>query len=735
MSCELICCEMPEILHILVEERDGAFLDCLFDFLNQEGALDCFLAGYFEKILEMLFRKMTTPMMMYFNRKGMPLFRLFLEHISNYSIMQIIQRLMLPHLPFSSPENDVLTFPEDLKDVEQCNWSFTPEACELLLQSMLRPRLADEPLHVSDMLITVLQLSPPETLLIKFLCKPSSVRALLIAATEDIPTGNNNKDGPEEEEESDDLDEDSQHQKLQLKQNVRLAAASVLESLISRLFESGFPLQPSQLENTNNTSLEAQQQMLLAQQESEAVAQVHAQIRDICDELAPLLYRVTDVLTRILETAALPLPPLSPEDNTSKLASNRHQPHHRNRLVHFQSKIRTPRLGHHGLQTIKLVESLARVGSYKVDEAFRHTGLLHACLQLFLVFEGNSVLHLSVQRIFVTILEAPSVRCDLQRHLLYDCGLLQAIMQRVGRGLLPDEEYAQDESNGTPAPVYRCLVSEQDGFVFNARHSSQAGHLVLIAHAAYLLLAGKDVDELSDDSADEEDAKKGSAEGAAGLEQKGGDAKETEEDVLSKGLNDVSLEASADKQTEASNADGGSDVLALMQPGSDDERQQRASTLRAAIADPSLLSSWDRFIDGRFKRVLEHQVVSSSSASNSVNSSLNNGHSMVPTVTLTMPEHYPGVHDAIEDMLDDEIHDEDDDEDHRQHHRLQHHWYDDHDLPQSLRVSFSLFVLLFRVCSEKNLFFLIRRCRSIHRGRRGVRWIFTSTRLSKTTWF
>lgn len=689
MSCEIICCEMPEILHILVEERDGAFLDCLFDFLNQEGALDCFLAGYFEKILEMLFRKMTTSMMLYFNRKGMPLFRLFLDHISNYSIMQIIQRLMLPHLPFSSPENDVLTFPEDLKDVEQCNWSFTPEACELLLQSMLRPRLADEPLHVSDMLITVLQLSPPETLLIKFLCKPSSVRALLIAATEDIPTGN--KDDAEEEEESDDLDEDSQHQKLQLKQNVRLAAASVLESLISRLFESGFPLQPSQLDNTsNNTSLEAQQQMLLAQQESEAVAQVHAQIREICDELAPLLYRVTDVLTRILETAALPLPPLSPEDNTSKMASNRHQPHHRNRLVHFQSKIRTPRLGHHGLQTIKLVESLARVGSYKVDEAFRHTGLLHACLQLFLVFEGNSVLHLSVQRIFVTILEAPSVRCDLQRHLLYDCGLLQAIMQRVGRGLLPDEEYAQDESDGTPAPVYRCLVSEQDGFVFNARHSSQAGHLVLIAHAAYLLLAGKDIEnELSDDSADEVDDDKQRAqaakEGAAGLEQKGEDAKETEDDVLSKSLKDVSLESSVDKQADPSNAEGGSDVLALMQQGGNDERVQRASTLRAAIADASLLSSWDRFIDGRFKRVLEHQVVSSSSASNSVNSSLNNGHSMVPTVTLTMPEHYPGVHDAIEDMLDDEIHDEDDDEDHHNH-RLQHHWYDDHDLPQSMRV-------------------------------------------------
>eukprot|EP01035_Chromulina_nebulosa_P038393 gene38393-51860_t len=99
ISCEIICSEVPQILNNLVEEFDCALLDKLFSFLSiadddnsdEKNKLDYYLSGYFEKILEMLFRRMTVPMMRYFNAAGITLFKKFLHHIDNYSIMQIVQ--------------------------------------------------------------------------------------------------------------------------------------------------------------------------------------------------------------------------------------------------------------------------------------------------------------------------------------------------------------------------------------------------------------------------------------------------------------------------------------------------------------------------------------------------------------------------------------------------------------------------------------------------------------------
>ena len=60
MSCEVICCEVPDILNRIVLEKDGIYLNRLLSFLDTDSpALDYYLAGYFEKILEMLFRRIT----------------------------------------------------------------------------------------------------------------------------------------------------------------------------------------------------------------------------------------------------------------------------------------------------------------------------------------------------------------------------------------------------------------------------------------------------------------------------------------------------------------------------------------------------------------------------------------------------------------------------------------------------------------------------------------------------
>lgn len=353
MSCEVMCCEVQEMLQNLVEGNDGNHLEKLFSFLNQKNELDCYLAGYFEKILEMLFRKMTSQMMAFFNNSGVELLKLFLSHIQNYSIMQIVQRLMLPHLPFSNPSDPEAFSLEESKEVDQCNWSFMTSSCELLLSNMLNPSHVDVPLHVSDMLITVLQLSPPETLLIRYLCQPDSIRSLIRSATSDI--GN------------------SIESTASIEYNISLAAASVLESLISRLYESGFLMQ------NQNGSEESEGN------DRDSVNQVHELIVQICDEITPHVGLITEVLRKLLRES---------ENNSLTL----------------QCKIKAPKLGHHGLQIIKLVESLTRIGSTKVDQSFCDHGLFEVCIQLFFAYEFNSVLHLSIQRIFVTIFEGTSLR-------------------------------------------------------------------------------------------------------------------------------------------------------------------------------------------------------------------------------------------------------------------------------------------------------------------------------------
>jgi hypothetical protein len=363
MSCEVICCEVPEILDNFVEKFGGRYLDKLFSFLNPPNELNYYLAGYFEKILEMLFRRMTVPMMQYFNEAGTSLLTKFLNHMDNYSIMQIVQRLMLPHIPFSLLADTEPELSDEEKLLRQCNWSFSTDACQLLLDRMLEQHDAEVPLHISDLLITVLQLSPPETLVVSFLCEPACCKRLIAAAVA----------APHMEGEGQDpgdiaLPGDAYSTAI----SISLAAISVLESLNSRLFESSLPYDLNASQQQDGAELVAQEQQLEV---------VHLQIECICNELIPYIPRLHAVLERYLVASPC-------------------------KSLMQQGKQTSPRLGHRGLQLVKLVESIVRLGSSEVDDCFRNTGLFKTCLKLFYQFENNSFLHLAVQRIVITVLES-----------------------------------------------------------------------------------------------------------------------------------------------------------------------------------------------------------------------------------------------------------------------------------------------------------------------------------------
>jgi hypothetical protein len=354
MSCEVICCEVPEILRILVENSDGRLLDKLFSFLTTESKLDYYLAGYFEKILEMLFKKMTVPLMKYFNESGPQLLSRFLDHVDNYSIMQIIQRLMLPHIPFNNvTEQEAEALAAD-KSLYQCNWSYSVECCQLLFDWMLSSTDGDIPLHLSDLLITVLQLSPPETLVIKFLCQSNCIERLLTAII------------------SEDADLKHAGDPYTSATSISLAATSVLESLNSRLFESNLPFDQS-TSSVNDFSDE--ENCLMAKD----------QIESICNQMLAYIPQLYAVLRKYVESN-----PCEPFIN--------------------QSRVLVPRLGHRGLQLVKLVESMVRLANTDTDEMLCSSGTLSACLAMFFKFENSSFLHLSVQRTVCSIFESDKNR-------------------------------------------------------------------------------------------------------------------------------------------------------------------------------------------------------------------------------------------------------------------------------------------------------------------------------------
>jgi hypothetical protein len=350
MSCEVFCCEVPRLLELLVDDFDGKYLTKLFSLLEQESPLDHYLAGYFEKILEMLFRRMTVSTMAFLNKGGVDLLRQFLNRIDNYSIMQLVQRVMLPHIPFSSLE-EMESLSHSERAAYQCDWSFKEETCDLLCSRMLDHSNPDVPGHISDMLITVLQLSPHESLFLSHLCESPWLGQMLEAAF------------------TDSSDEGASDSTRQLQSNVSVASISVMESLISRLCETMNPFEYNATEKD-----------VSAEDISQSSAKLSESVDKISKVLIPFIPKVA-----------------------SRLRANCDGPICG--TFNAQSGKAYRRLGSKGLQLVKLVEAIVRLANDDIDAALCSSGALCACIDLMFAFELNSLLHLSVQRIILILIE------------------------------------------------------------------------------------------------------------------------------------------------------------------------------------------------------------------------------------------------------------------------------------------------------------------------------------------
>ena len=364
MSCEIFCCEIDEILTMLVDENNGELLDKLLSILDGENCLDNYLAGYFEKIVEMLLRTNTGQTIDHLNKGGIDLFKKFVKHVNNYSVMQIIQRLMLPH--FSMNQNDQDKIDSEETFVPQCNWSFSDVTCEILCSTLVE-NSDDEnrASHISDLLITVLQLSPPESVFIANLCSSVCLEKLFpVALGVNSPCHNN------------------------LESNTTISALSVLESLTARLCES-----------LNAHDFSGNLEVQSEEQGNDSTKQNLENLREALKTYIPHI--ATELSKQIQED---PKPTFIAQDKCSY-----------------------SKLGLKALQLVKFVESIVRLSDFILDEIICSGEILQLCVRMMFEFELNSLLHLSVQRIICMILEGGVQRKLVQKHLIDECRIVEKV--------------------------------------------------------------------------------------------------------------------------------------------------------------------------------------------------------------------------------------------------------------------------------------------------------------------
>eukprot|EP00596_Hydrurales_sp_CCMP1899_P003685 CAMPEP_0119037278 /NCGR_PEP_ID=MMETSP1177-20130426/5549_1 /TAXON_ID=2985 /ORGANISM="Ochromonas sp, Strain CCMP1899" /LENGTH=785 /DNA_ID=CAMNT_0006998337 /DNA_START=631 /DNA_END=2988 /DNA_ORIENTATION=- len=401
---------------------------------------------------------MTIPVIPFVNQGGIALLKRFLDQIDNYSVMQIVQRLMLPHIPFMMPV-DTDDMMMDDRNNYQCNWSSIPEACDMLCDRMLDLQHVDVPSHVSDLLITVLQLSPPDASILYHLCNLECLKKLFDAAF------------------AEDADHDSVEFPPSPVASVSLAALSVLESLVSRICEALVP----PIENvdpiddgciSSNDTTVIHTESIDRDIDMQILSQLKAAIKNICIALAPHLPTVNLQLQSYLTSSPC-----------GRLAT--------------QSKAALPRLGHRGLLMVKLIESIVRLGNSDIDKLLCDTRVLSSSVELIFTFKFNSLLHLTVQRIVLMVVEGGLVRRTAQHSLLFEFGFLKKLMFELSNSNRVDTNSvsSSDITDDIEVVAQRARVEEEQWLLAGSR-CPLLGHLVQIAQAIGTAYLGEELDSL-----------------------------------------------------------------------------------------------------------------------------------------------------------------------------------------------------------------------------------------------
>ena len=423
VCCEVICCEVPNFLETLIDgkvKEDPSILEdensvevvapkrilTLFvnSILSYQGRLDDYRAGYLEKILTLLVRTKPQIMVDFFNQHK-DLLQDMVRHIYSHSIMQIVQRLLLPKRPIPQPEDGeqdeegLITSAAD-ETPFHCSWSEDPASLNLLLDA-----LEDEDcsLNASEVLATIVQnsLLSSETMLT--LTSTDSLQRIIA----DCVTVQ---------------DTFSPHESLMT------SAMNVLESIILQLGGYG-----------------SVGTMTLVPEEGMDLPHEHL-IADL-DNLVELLPGLLDSLSGLLR-----------HEDTKEWTS----------MMQFSKTDPQQLLGTARLRIVRVLEALVLLGDACVDRCLVQSDCLGLCLDLFWEFQWCSMLHQSVANLLVHAFEGV-LRYDMQDYFINRCRLLTRLMDsfHADRSQATTKELTPTAVDSEPLPVSEddvdAVLEQQEG--------------------------------------------------------------------------------------------------------------------------------------------------------------------------------------------------------------------------------------------------------------------------------
>jgi hypothetical protein len=397
MSCEVLCCEVGTMIDLLVEAKDGALMDQLFSVVTASTPATHRLAGYFEKVLNVIFRRKSVSVMQYIDKKAMPLFRDFCRQLHNYSIMQSLRTLLLPAVQLHREDPAIGFFVDEACESTsasalECTWHTDPSVLDMLIEQLLNASDGDVRAHTSELLISIIDLSGADSLYHRSMTSAATIGRLYEAA---LPA--NDAELPKSK---DDGGSDA----------VITAALSVLEVVVVQFCDEhrlmAQTLAAVVAEETGEAAKGEDEEGIGDGGAGSTLAELPAETITVLCATVP---RICAYLHRH-------------EDSESTVAS--------------QLGKAIPRLGHNRLKVVNLLEALLRLQHRDVDKVVVENGALDLVLDLFFKHEWNSMLHQSVMAICMMILESKEDhRAELQRHLVLEARLLQRIM-----AVFPDDE-------------------------------------------------------------------------------------------------------------------------------------------------------------------------------------------------------------------------------------------------------------------------------------------------------
>lgn len=478
------------------ESTDAAFLenhdynhtllDSFFSLLydTKAGELDDYRAGYFDKVLTVLFRKRPEELTVFLNTNGRyrgqqqeSLMQALLKHLYSHSIMQIAQRLLIPQKPTGKPsmeggdeedgtnckpEDDnagddiIIAGADDSNEAKVfCDWSSSSEALDLLLDMLMSDNMSEDDvqddeqrldlsLNASEVLITIIQNSMLSSNTMLSLTQSGTVLRIITAATV-LPVGH---------------DYFSQHESM------LTSAMNVLESLILQLggygavgtmslvqgdddpqnpqnqidlsdpngnddiFRSDSDEQEGDQPSSPSSDVDHQQQIgdqptledTTYANEDEEDKQLIADLGSILEHLPFMLDNLSNLLRH---------PSTSTWKSPMQYADHTDEPDQQ-------------LLGNSRLRIVRVLESLVLLGDPDVDAILvQQAECLEICLDFFWQFQWCSMLHQSVANLLVHVFEGQNTRYEMQEFFLHKCNLLGRLMNSF---LRPDE-IAKNDAN------------------------------------------------------------------------------------------------------------------------------------------------------------------------------------------------------------------------------------------------------------------------------------------------